>query len=171
MNRSAPLLLALLVATVVPLAGCGGGGTTEQAATSAPAADQSPLDIGPRAGDSPVAPALAEKGEPLFKTKGCTACHAYGKRLTGPDLKGVTRRRTAQWMEQQILHPEIMVKNDPLSKKLFGEYSLQMANQGLTEDEARAVIEYFKKLDSEAEERGELAASTGGESKEKEEKR
>ena len=28
------------------------------------------------------------------------------KRLTGPDLRGVTRRRTAQWMESQILHPE-----------------------------------------------------------------
>jgi hypothetical protein len=71
---------------------------------------------------------------------------------------GVTRRRTAQWMEQHILHPEIMVKQDPLSHELFGEYNLQMANQGLTPDEAKAVIEYFKKLDEESEAKGLLTA-------------
>ena len=120
--------------------------------------ETSPLDIGPRAGDAPVAAALAIEGEALFKAKGCTACHAYGKRLTGPDLKGVTRRRTAQWMEKQILHPEIMVKEDPIARKMMAEYNLQMANQGLTPDEARAVIEYFKKLDEEAEAKGELPA-------------
>jgi cytochrome c551/c552 len=103
-----------------------------------------------------VAAALAEKGEGLFKEKGCTACHAYGKRLTGPDLKGVTRRRTQPWMEKQILHPEIMTKEDPISRAMMGEYSLQMANQGLTPDEAKSVIEYFKKLDEEAEAKGEL---------------
>ena len=126
--------------------------------TSAPASETSPLDLGPRAGDAPVSPALAAQGEPLFKAKGCTACHAYGKRLTGPDLKGVTRRRTHQWMEQQILHPEIMTKTDPISRKLMAEYNLQMANQGLTPEEAKSVIEYFKKLDEEAEAKGELTA-------------
>jgi len=156
MTRRIPVVLALLLATVLPLGGCGGGGSKDSSATTA-TGPRSPLDIGPRAGDSPVAAALAAQGEPLFKKKGCTACHAYGKRLTGPDLKGVTRRRTAQWMEQQILHPEIMVKEDPLSHELFGIYNLQMANQGLFPEEAKAVIEYFKKLDEEAEAKGELA--------------
>jgi mono/diheme cytochrome c family protein len=148
MNRRNPMLLALLLATILPLSGCGGGGSTDTSATGEP--QRSPLDIGPRAGDSPVAVALVPAGEKLFKTKGCTACHAYGKRLTGPNLQGVTRRRTAQWMEQQILHPDVMVKTDPLSHELFGEYNLQMANQGLTPDEAKAVIEYFKKLDEDS---------------------
>lgn len=155
MKLRSPLALALLLATVLPLTGCGGGGSTDSSATTE---QRSPLDLGPRAGESPVVPALAVKGETLFKTKGCTACHAYGKRLTGPNLQGVTRRRTAQWMEQQILHPDIMVKTDPLSHKLFGEYNLQMANQGLTPDEAKAVIEYFKKLDEESEAKGQLPA-------------
>ena len=30
------------------------------------------------------------------------------KRLTGPDLKDVTSRRTATWMENQILHPDVL---------------------------------------------------------------
>lgn len=154
-RRISPVLL-LLLATVLPLGGCGGGGAKDPSATTVP--ETSPLDVGPRAGDSPVAAALAAKGEALFKSKGCTACHAYGKRLTGPDLRGVTRRRTAQWMESQILHPEKMIKEDPISRGLFAEYNLQMANQGLVPDEAKAVIEYFKKLDEESEAKGELPA-------------
>lgn len=156
MNRRLLASLVLLLATVLPLSGCGGGGAKDQSATAP--AEKSPLDNGPRAGDSPVAAALAVKGEALFKAKGCTACHAYGKRLTGPDLKGVTRRRTAQWMESQILHPEVMIKQDPIARALFAEYNLQMANQGLVPDEAKAIIEYFKKLDEEAEAKGELPA-------------
>ena len=156
MIRRILVSLVLLLATVLPLSGCGGGGTKDQAATTP--SEKSPLDVGPRAGDSPVAAALAIKGEALFKAKGCTACHAYGKRLTGPDLKGVTRRRTAQWMESQILHPEVMIKQDPIARALFAEYNLQMANQGLVPDEAKSVIEYFKKLDDEAEAKGELTA-------------
>lgn len=156
MNRRILVSLVLLLATVLPLSGCGGGGAKDQAATTL--SEKSPLDVGPRAGDSPVAAALAVKGEALFKAKGCTACHAYGKRLTGPDLKGVTRRRTAQWMEAQILHPEVMIKQDPIARALFAEYNLQMANQGLVPDEAKSVIEYFKKLDDEAEAKGELTA-------------
>ncbi|MEK7347872.1 MAG: c-type cytochrome [Candidatus Eisenbacteria bacterium] len=156
MIRRILVSLVLLLATVLPLSGCGGGGAKDQAATTP--SEKSPLDVGPRAGDSPVAAALAIKGEALFKAKGCTACHAYGKRLTGPDLKGVTRRRTAQWMESQILHPEVMIKQDPIARALFAEYNLQMANQGLVPDEAKSVIEYFKKLDDEAEAKGELTA-------------
>jgi cytochrome c551/c552 len=155
MNRRFPALLALALLLAFVLAGCGEK-TAETGGGTAPVAETSPLDVGPRAGDSPVAAALAEKGEGLFKEKGCTACHAYGKRLTGPDLKGVTRRRTQPWMEKQILHPEIMTKEDPISRAMMGEYSLQMANQGLSPDEAKSVIEYFKKLDEEAEAKGEL---------------
>jgi len=156
MNRRFSALLTLAFLLALASAGCGGKGAETGGGTAA-VPETSPLDVGPRAGDAPVAAALAEKGEPLFKEKGCTACHAYGKRLTGPDLKGVTRRRTHQWMEKQILHPEIMTKEDPIARKMMAEYNLQMANQGLTSDEANAVIEYFKKLDEEAEAKGELA--------------
>ncbi len=157
MNRRFPVLLALAFLLAFSATGCGGKGADSGGGTAA-VEETSPLDVGPRAGDAPVAAALAAQGEPLFKSKGCTACHAYGKRLTGPDLKGVTRRRTHQWMEKQILHPEIMTKEDPIARKMMAEYNLQMANQGLTQDEARAVIEYFKKLDEEAEAKGELTA-------------
>lgn len=146
MNRS--ILAMSLLLFIAAAAGC--GGKSEPQGASSSATDVSPYDAGPRAGDSPVEPAMAETGAGLFKTKGCTACHAYGKRMTGPDLKGVTQRRTAAWMEQQILHPEIMTHQDPISKKLLATYMVQMSNQGLKPEEAKAVIEYLKKLDEES---------------------
>jgi hypothetical protein len=58
---------------------------------------------------------------------------------------GVPKQRTAEWMEHQILHPEIMTKQDPIAKQLMAQYALQMPNQGLTPDQAKAVIEFIKK--------------------------
>jgi len=110
----------------------------------------SKYDAGPRAGESEANEAIAEQGKTLFQTKGCSACHTFGKKMSGPDLHGVTMRRTALWMENQILHPEVMTKEDPISHQLLGEMALQMPNQGLTPGQARAVIEFLKHQDHEA---------------------
>lgn len=108
------------------------------------------LDDGPRAAAGPIDEAKAETGKGLFQTKGCSACHAFGKKVTGPDLAGVSQRRTTKWLEAQILHPDLMVKSDPIARQLFATHALQMPKQGLTADEATAVIEYFKHQDHEA---------------------
>lgn len=146
MNRSFAMTGILILLAAV--AGCAGGKTELQG--TSPAGATSKYDSGPRASEFPVEPALAATGENLFKAKGCTACHAYGKRLTGPDLKGVTQRRTFAWMEQQILHPDVMTKEDPIAKELLATYMVQMSNQGLKPEEAKAVIEYLKKMDEES---------------------
>lgn len=149
----------LLAGALAALAGCGGK-TEEGAASSSPApAPASPpaaampakslYDDGPRAAESPVDAAAAAAGEKLFSTKGCTACHAWGKRLTGPDLKDVTRRRTTTWLEHQILSPDVMVKTDPIARELFAQFALQMPKQGLTPEQATQVIEYLKKRDKD----------------------
>lgn len=153
-----------LLALGLSLASCGGNsaedsassasgsgkGATAGASAGSGVAAVSKYDSGPRAGESPVNEELAEKGEELFKNKGCSACHAMGKRLTGPDLAGVSMRRTTAWMENQILHPDVMVKEDPIARGLFAQFALQMPNQGLKPEEASAVIEYFKHMDHEA---------------------
>lgn len=160
MMRRPSLTVAFLLTTLLA-AGCGGKQSGSESAapgaTSTPASTAtttvlavSRYDSGPRAAESPVDKALAEQGEKLFQTKGCSACHAFGKKVTGPDLAGVSQRRTAVWIENQILHPEVMTKEDPIARELFAKHSLQMPNQKLTADEARAVIEYFKHKDHEA---------------------
>ena len=89
--------------------------------------------------------AIVAEGLKIFTEK-CTACHNVGKRFVGPDLTGVTTRRTPEWIMNMILNPENMVANDPIAKGLLGEYIAPMANQNLTEEEARKVLEYFRTL-------------------------
>jgi mono/diheme cytochrome c family protein len=87
---------------------------------------------------------LAAAGETEFKAK-CTACHKISKRHIGPALKGVTERRSPEWIMNMILNPEEMVQKDPIAKQLLIEYNgAPMANQNLTEDEARSILEYFR---------------------------
>lgn len=143
--------LLIPIALAAATAGCGWFGPPEPPPPIEPVT--SIYDNGPRAGEAPYMPVWAVEGESLFVRKGCKACHAYGIRLTGPDLKGVTRQRSARWMEQQILHPDIMTVEDPISIQLKAEYLAQMANVGLTPQEAKNVIEFLKKLDEQTEER------------------
>ena len=152
--NTVPVAVVSLALVAALLAGCGGK-PSQDGAKSAKSSSGSKYDSGPRAGDTPFDHEQAEEGKELFSAKGCTACHAFGRRVTGPDLAGVTKRRTAEWMEHQILEPEVMTKEDPISRQLLGVYATQMPNQRLTPPEARAVIEYFKQQDQ-----GGVAADT-----------
>ena len=89
---------------------------------------------------------MVTKGADVYK-KMCTACHRADKKFIGPPPKGIMKRRTPEWIMNMILDPEGMVANDPLAKQLLIEFnSAPMANQNLTEEEARAVLEYFRTL-------------------------
>jgi mono/diheme cytochrome c family protein len=90
--------------------------------------------------------AMAIKGADIYK-KMCTACHKPTKKFIGPAPKDILKRRTPEWIMNIILNPEGMVSKDPLAKKLLMEFNgSPMANQNLTEEEARAVLEYFRTL-------------------------
>ena len=134
-------LQATWMACIIGLAvGCGGaketGDSGDQGSTSAPVADQ----------EQPVAadPQQASRGQELFTLKGCNACHTVGSgRLIGPDLSGVTDRRTRGWILGMITNPDSMIRQDSIAHRLFGEYMTPMANQNLTRDEAGAVYQYL----------------------------
>jgi mono/diheme cytochrome c family protein len=151
------------LALVLSATGCGkqnedGGSATSSNAGSASSSSgtggasalPAGLDAGPRASAEPINEALVAQGEHLFQSKGCSACHAFGKKVTCPDLDGVTDRRTAKWIRSQILHPEVMTKQDPTAHQLFAQFALQMPNQGLNEAEAEAVLQFFKHQNHEA---------------------
>ncbi len=88
---------------------------------------------------------LAKSGEEIY-AKMCSACHKPDKRFIGPAPKGILERRTPEWVMNMILNPDVMVKEDPIAKALLAEYLSPMSNQNLTEDEARAILEYFRTL-------------------------
>lgn len=92
---------------------------------------------------------MANKGADLFKNM-CSACHKMDKKFVGPMIAGVTERRTPEWIMNMILNPEEMIKKDPIAKKLLIESNMAiMANQGLSEDEARSIVEYFRQYDEQ----------------------
>jgi len=142
------IVWCVLAGGVVWLAGCGAN-SGDGASPSGAAAGTSLFDAGPRAAEAPVDGALAEVGEGLFKTKTCSTCHGFGVRITGPDLKGVTQRRSATWMEQQMRQPEVMTKTDPIARQLLGQYAVQMPNLMLKPEEIKALIEFLKHKDKE----------------------
>ena len=89
---------------------------------------------------------LAEAGKGVFDTK-CAACHKTDVTFVGPAPKGILERRTPEWVMNMILNPDEMVQKDVLAKLLLVKYNLApMANQNLTEQEARSVLEYFRTL-------------------------
>lgn len=95
--------------------------------------------------DPEVNQEMAAKGKEVYE-KMCTACHKIDKRFIGPAPAGIMERRTPEWIMNMILNPEVMVKEDPIAKELMAEYLSPMSNQNLTEEEARAILEYFRTL-------------------------
>lgn len=90
---------------------------------------------------------MVTRGQEQFKTK-CSACHKISKKFIGPSPKGIFERRSPEWVMNMILDPEGMTQNDPLAKDLLIEFNgSPMANQGLTEEQARDIIEYFRTLE------------------------
>jgi mono/diheme cytochrome c family protein len=94
-----------------------------------------------------IDPDLAANGKEIFKLK-CSSCHKMKKRFVGPGMKDITKKRKPEWIMNMILNPEEMVKEDPQAKALLAEYLAPMANQSLKQEEARAILEYFRKYDN-----------------------
>jgi len=91
---------------------------------------------------------LAAEGKKSFEGK-CYTCHRYAaEKLIGPGLKGVTMRHSPEWIMNMILNPIEMTQKDSAAKALLAKYMSQMTNQNLSEHEARGVLEYFRKMDS-----------------------
>jgi len=90
--------------------------------------------------------AMAEEGKKVYDQM-CLACHRIGKKFIGPPPNGILERRTPEWVMNMILNPQEMVQKDPLANDLLKEFNgSPMSNQGLTEDQARAILEYFRTL-------------------------
>lgn len=147
-----PIRMILPLCVVALLAACGGG--------DAPPSDEAPRSDAPgaaapgeaqTAGAFPPEPTgevdeeLAEEGEEQFQARGCVACHTVGEgRLVGPDLAGITERRTYTWAMSMITNPDSMLRTDSIARRLLSEYFTPMSNQGVTAEQARAIWEYLR---------------------------
>jgi cytochrome c2 len=92
-----------------------------------------------------VNPALAQRGKSVFSSKGCTGCHTVGKgKAAGPDLLGVTERRTPEWLKQWLHAPESMFDSDSTAKALLdAAKGTKMPNMHLNDADIDALMNYL----------------------------
>ncbi len=148
MNRSILPLLALVLLCF----GCGSGTPESAGSTDAPATtaglteEQLEHGIGPiEAFDpGPLDDALADKGLEVFNLK-CSACHKMEGRYVGPEMGTIANERSPAYIMNMVLNPAEMIEKHPEAKKKFAEFMTPMPNQNISEDEARAILEYFRR--------------------------
>ncbi len=89
-------------------------------------------------------------GKLAFESK-CLACHSVGEgKKLGPDVYGVTKRRSEAWLARWLKEPEKMLQTDADAKAMLKEYNnLPMPNQSLTDAEVRQYIKYFRWVDTQ----------------------
>ncbi len=85
-----------------------------------------------------------------FESK-CLACHTVGEGdKLGPDVAGVTKRRSKEWLTRWMKEPEKMLQTDADAKAMLKEYNnLPMPNQSLTDTEIRQYLKYFEWIDAQ----------------------
>ena len=149
----------LIISIVASAIACGGGNDAADGSQEPKVEAQSMYEKAPDPMENPgvgpikelVLPTeidqeMAKKGEEIYVLK-CTACHKPDQKYIGPSPQGIFERRNPAWVMNMILNPEVMIVEDPIAKKLLMEYNgSPMANQNLTQEEARAIVEYFRTL-------------------------
>jgi len=147
-------MIAVSLSLVLMLSGCGGNGDsgnkqqvqTEKQNESGLSAFEQEHGIGPVTDTISLGAEVdmeqAQKGKELFELK-CSACHKVNERYIGPAMNDVLDRRSPTYVMNMILNPDGMTKNHPEAKKLLQEYMSPMPNQGLSHEEARAIVEFF----------------------------
>jgi mono/diheme cytochrome c family protein len=94
-----------------------------------------------------TAPAWADSGKELFE-KECSGCHTIGGGDSGgPDLKGITGKRPADWLERVIVEPDkLTADKDPIQLGLVKQYGGAMPNLGMSRKDAKKIIAFLQEV-------------------------
>ncbi len=91
--------------------------------------------------------AMAAEGDKVQGVK-CASCHKLtGEKLVGPGWKDVTIRRNPEWIMNFITNPDPMIDKDPEVQASLELCLVRMPNQGLTDIDARNILEFMRKND------------------------
>ncbi len=92
----------------------------------------------------------AQDGEAIFK-QSCGMCHSVGKgRVVGPDLKGVTTKRTEEWLYKFIKGSQSFIKEgDADAKAIYDEYQVIMPDQNLSQEEIKSILTFIENKSGE----------------------
>lgn len=137
------------------LAACGGSGSSGGGVNTPPpqsmlAEKEAPADDGKGVGpitevqlNDPLLAEAVERGKAIYEMK-CAACHKLtDQRVVGPGWAGVTERRRPEWIMNMTMNVEEMLAEDAAAQEMLKECLVRMPNQNLTEEDARAVLEFM----------------------------
>lgn len=159
--KTLTVLASLMIAAI--FSSCGGEDKPKtETATAAQEEPQrmvaDPVEYDPKRGEGKYSAetlALSDKldeakakiGEDVAGVK-CTSCHKVTEeKLVGPGWKNVTKRRTGEWIMNFITNPDPMLDKDPEAQAMLELCLTRMPNQSLTDDDARAILEFMRKND------------------------
>ncbi|HXQ29987.1 MAG TPA: cytochrome c [Gemmatimonadales bacterium] len=87
---------------------------------------------------------LAAWGKRIWNSKQCFGCHQLGKaQSTGPDLIGVTDRRTTDWIQKWLTDPVGMTESDSIAAALKKQYKTQMPNLNVSAHDIDGLINFL----------------------------
>ena len=95
--------------------------------------------------NDPLEEDLIEVGSKIFNEK-CSRCHTLDTtKFFVPSFAGITNRRTPEWIMNMILNVDLMVEEDSIAHALWMEHGIKMPEPQLSIDEARSMLEFFRK--------------------------
>ena len=90
-------------------------------------------------------PVVVPNGQRLFQSK-CSSCHTLGEGdRVGPDLAGITGRRTRAWVTRYIAEPDaLLAAGDPIATELFKRYrEVRMPNLRLGSSDVADLVSFL----------------------------
>lgn len=98
--------------------------------------------------NDPLEAEMVKRGKAIYEMK-CSACHKLTEqRVVGPGWKGVTQKRTPEWIMNMITNVDIMLDEDDAARALLAECLVRMPNQNISIGDARDILEFMLELDS-----------------------
>lgn len=154
------ILTTAAFAAICFVIACGGSETSSNSPATDTTAKQSEYDADPISKDPkgsgkftnvelthPLDQKMIEAGQKTFDVK-CSSCHKLtDEKLVGPGWKGVTTRRTPEWIMNFITNTDEMLSKDAEALSMLEVCLVKMPNQNLSDDEARAVLEFARNND------------------------
>jgi cytochrome c551/c552 len=95
----------------------------------------------------PLDEKMVADGKAVYDLK-CQSCHKLtNEKVVGPGWKGVTDRRTPEWIMNFVTNVDEMIEKDTAAQRLLEECLVRMPNQNLSDADARSVLEFMRNND------------------------
>jgi protein SCO1/2 len=105
-------------------------------------------DTAPQKSYADARPIAVPNGQRLYASK-CSACHSLGQGdKVGPDLAGVTARRSRDWLVHYISEPDaLLASGDPVATALYRQYKeVRMPNLKLGASDVADIVLFLERV-------------------------